>query len=55
MILNYKNGIWAILVLALLVFSSCSVLRKRDCDCPQWSKENADNPSNLIHPNEPAV
>ncbi len=46
--LKYKYII--VIFIISMVFSSCSILRGRKCNCPQWSKENPVVPEETNYP-----
>lgn len=52
---KWKIRLLPVLLLLIFVLSSCSVLRGRKCDCPQWSMEDADFDSETAFLDEPAV
>ncbi|MFW6227162.1 MAG: hypothetical protein ACOC31_03575 [Bacteroidota bacterium] len=46
--IKQKFRLLPVLLLFIFVFSSCSILRGRNCDCPQWSKEDADFDTEIV-------
>ncbi len=52
---KWKVRLVPVLFLLFFVLSSCSVLRGRKCDCPQWSMEDADFDSEIVCFDEPAA
>ncbi len=52
---EWKFRMLPVLFLLIFVFSSCSALRGRKCNCPQWSMEDADFDSEIIFFDEPAA
>lgn len=50
--IRFKIPYLPVLFILLFLLSSCSVLRGRKCDCPQWSMENSDGDSERYYSDE---